>query len=392
MGQRVRAELGKGGERVTTALHDRVVRYLAATGWLAPEEVGEVGQLWRHPTSDFILPVPDHLVEAGIDWQVITERLARLERIKVVEVVARLTEQPVDIANLRAANDIVVRDTIPLQAGVTLVQSYWTMLRSSATTALGPRSFIRRYRKTGDDLVVAARMAHTKRGSFIIPILLPLSEPEPDEKTPREPALPDMEVTAAPEPLERRVMRTFAESLAALDTLAVTPENEPQGPSVHELIRAGVSHQFVSALHRVLTEDAVDEFSAAFEWAPVGDPPRGLREVSIPAAASDRIKSVASRLKDAPTARTEEQFVGPTRRVERDPNDDTGTVTVQTYRNGHAASIAVRVSAGVLDHAWDWARDRKTLVVQSRVRRTADGLMAATTDAVTPLMLDTSPG
>jgi hypothetical protein len=197
-----------------------------------------------------------------------------------------------------------------------------------------------------------------------------------------------MEVTAASEPLERRVMRTFAESLAALDTLAVTPEKEPQGSSVHELIRAGVSHQFVSALYRVLTEDAVAEFSAAFEWAPVGDPPKGVREVSIPAAASERIKSVGSRLKAAPTARSEEQFVGPIRRVERDPDADTGTVTVQTYSNGHTANVAVRVSAHVLDQAWDWARDRKTLVVQSKVRRTGDGLIAATTDAVNPLMLD----
>ena len=281
----------------------------------------------------------------------------------------------------------VIGDTISLEAGMTLVQSCWTMLRSSATTALGPRPFIRRYRKAGDDLVAAARMAHTRRGSFIIPILLPLSDPEPDENSKNEPPLPDMEVTAAPEPLERRVMRTFAESLAALDAVAVKPKTEPR-EAVHELVRAGVSYQFVSALHRVLTEDAVNEFSAAFDWAPVGDPPKGLREVSIPAAASERIKSFGSRLKDMPAPRAEEQFVGPIRRVERDPDADTGSVTVQTIRNGHPASVAVRVSAAVLDQAWEWARDRKTLVVQSKVRRTSEGLMAETTDAVTPLMLD----
>jgi hypothetical protein len=219
--------------------------------------------------------------------------------------------------------------------------------------------------------------------------LLPLSEPEPDdEETTAEPGFPDMEITAAKEPLERRVMRTFAESLAALDSLVVTPEREPQAASVHELIRAGVSHQFVSAVDRVLTEDAVAEFSAAFEWAPVGNPPKGVREVSIPTDARRRLKSVASRLRDTPTKRSEEQFVGPIRRVERDPNDETGTVTVQTIRNGHSASIAVRVSPRVLDQAWEWARDRTTLVVQSRVRRTSDGLIAVMNDAVTPLMLD----
>ncbi|QFS90941.1 hypothetical protein FIV07_09280 [Mycobacterium sp. THAF192] len=374
---------------MTANLHDRVVRYLAASGWRAPNEVGQIGQLWRHPTTEFVLPVPDHLVDASVDWQVITERLAMLEGVKVGEIVSRLTEEAVDIANLRAANDIIVKDTIPLEAGVVLVQSCWTMLRSSATTALGPRAFIRRYRKTGDELVAAARMAHTKRGSFIIPILLPLSEPEPDdEEAIAEPAFPDMEVTAAKEPLERRVMRTFAESLAALDSLVVTPEREPQAASVHELIRAGVSHQFVSAVDRVLTEDSVAEFSAAFEWAPIGNPPKGVRDVSIPTGASRRLKSVARRLRDTPAKQSEEQFVGPIRRVERDPNDETGIVTVQTVRNGHSASIAVRVSPQVLDQAWEWARDRTTLVVQSRVRRTSDGLIAVATDAVNPLMLD----
>lgn len=374
---------------MTASPHDRVIRYLTAEGWRPPHDTGEVGQLWRHPTSEYILPVPDQLVEASIDWQVITERLALLQGLKVAEVIARLTKEAVDIANLRAANDIVVRDTIPLEAGATLVQSCWTMLRSSATTALGPKAFIRRYRKTGDELVAAARMAHTKRGSFIIPILLPLSEPEPEpDEVAAEPTIPDMEITTAPEPLERRVMRTFAESLTALDMVAVTPEREPRASSVHELISAGVSHQFVTALSRVLAEDAVAEFSASFEWAPVGDPPTRVRDVAIPAAASQRLKSVARQLKDTPTARSEEQFVGPIRRVERDPEADTGTVTVQTIRNGHSASVAVRVSPGVLDQAWQWARDRQTLVVQSRVQRTAEGLIAVTNDAVTPLMLD----
>jgi hypothetical protein len=51
-------------------------------------------------------------------------------------------------------------------------------------------------------------------------------------------------------------MRTFAESLAALDAVAVQPELEPTSDSVHDLVRAGVSHQFASALHRVLDEDS----------------------------------------------------------------------------------------------------------------------------------------
>ncbi|GLP76376.1 hypothetical protein TUM20983_34860 [Mycobacterium antarcticum] len=77
-----------------------------------------------------------------------------------------------------------------------------------------------------------------------------------------------MGLTALPEPPERRVMRTFAEALATLDREVVQPEREPRASVDPALIRSGVSHQFVAALHRVLTQESVEEFSASFDWSP----------------------------------------------------------------------------------------------------------------------------
>ncbi len=375
---------------MTSAFHDRVVRYLTATGWLPPEEIGERGGLWRHPTSRHLLPVPNELVEGGIDWQVITERVAMLEDAEVADVAARLGGQAVDIANLRAAKDLVIRDTIPYSAGVILVQSSWMMLRSSATTAFGQRALIRNYSKTGDDLIATARMAHTRKGSFIIPIVLPLTDPAPAEKGKKKPPpLPGMGLTAIPEPPERRVMRTFAEALGTLDREVLKPEREPRASIDPDLIRSGVSHQFVAALHRVLTQESVEEFSAAFDWSPLGGPaPKGLSDVSVPAAATERIGNVARRLKSRTVPRVEEQFVGPIQGVQRDHDADTGSVTVEIARKGRTTSVSVNVSGLVLDEAWQWARDRKTVVVNSRVNSTRDGLQAATQDAITPLMVD----
>lgn len=377
---------------MTSTAHDRVVRYLAATGWRQPDEVGEVGGLWRHPTSQHLLPVPNELVEGGIDWQVIAERVGMLEGATAADVAARLGGEAVDIANLRAAKDLVIRDTIPYAAGVTLVQSSWTMLRSSATTALGQRALIRNYSKTGDELIASARMAHTRKGSFIIPIVLPLSEPSPAKKQ-EPPTLPDMGITTVPEPPERRVMRTFAEALATLDRKVVQPEREPRASVDPDLIRSGVSHQFVAALHRVLTDESVEEFSAAFEWTPLGGPaPKGVTTVSVPATASERIGNVARRLKSRTTPRVAEQFVGPIQGVHRDHDAETGRVTVEIARNGRTTSVSVNVSPQVLDEAWQWARERKTVVINSRVHSTREGLQAVTQDAVAPLMLDAPTG
>ncbi|MCZ4078955.1 hypothetical protein O1W68_13455 [Rhodococcus sp. H36-A4] len=375
---------------MTTSVHSRLVRYLAATGWLPPDDLGQLGGLWRHVETHDLLPIPNQLEDEGLDWSAITHRLAQIERSTVIDVLARLNGFAVDIANLRAANDIVIKDTIPYAAGVALVKEGWTMFRSSATTALGPKSFIRRYRRDGDEILAAARMAQTRRGSYIIPIYLPI--PEDVDPPKDEPHIDGLQMTAVPEPMQRRVMRTFAESLAALDILAVQPEREPSSDAVHDLIRAGVSHQFAAALQRLLVDDAVDEFSSTFEWAPSGGPaPRNLGTVSIPSAASQRIKSVAVKLRSVPSPRAEEQFVGPISRVERDPDGETGVITLQTVRNKRSAHVSVPVSAGVLDQAWGWAHDHRTLVIESRVRRTGEGLMAEVTDAVSPLMLDIAP-
>ena len=365
--------------------YDRLTHYLNATGWLAPTDPGPAGGLWRHPYSELLLPVPNDLLEDGIDWQRLVERLALVEEAAIADVLARLDGRMVDIANLRAANDIVISDTIPFAAGVTLVREGWTMLRASATTSLGPRPFIRRYRPAGDEIVEHARMAHTKRGSFVIPIHLPIPEPEAQREE-AEPMLEGLEVEP-PESEQRRVMRTFAESLAAIDAFAVQPEGEPTSDNVHDLVVAGVSYEFASALHRVLDEDSVSEFSASFEWAPSGGPPPSSpARIAVSSSARERIKIVASKLK-APAApqRMTEELTGPIIRVERHIDTDTGVVTVQAVRAGRVAHVNVNVSSGRLDEALVWMRARETVVVESHVHRTSAGLIADSRDAVTPL-------
>ena len=364
---------------------DKVVRYLIGTGWIAPTSPGEAGGLWRHPQSQFLLPVPNGLVEGGTDWQRLVERLALVEEAEVPDVLARLDGRLVDIANLRAANDIVITDTIPFNAGVTLVREGWTMLRSSATTSLGPRPYIRKYRPAGDEIIELARMAHSKRGSFIIPIHLPIPEPKRPSAEDAEPVFEGFE-TEIPESEQRRVMRTFAESLAALDEVAIRPEKEPTTDGVLDLIRAGVSHQFANALHRVLDEESVSEFSASFEWAPSGGPaPSSPRRVTVSSAARERVSIVAKKLKAPPAQRITEELSGPIIRVERHTDTEAGVVTVQAVRAGRVAHVNVNVSAARLDEALVWMRSRETVVVQSRVHRISTGLIADSSDAVYPL-------
>lgn len=364
-----------------TEAHDRLVTYLRATGWKAPAESGAVGDLWRRPGSDLLLPIPHQLVDDGLDWQLIVGRLAQVEGTPEGDVASRLNRYFADVANIRAANDIIIRDSIPYSAAVRMVRETWTMLRAAATTSLGHKGHIRRYRDRADSIIEPARMAHTRRGSFIIPIYLPLPKPE------TETALPSLDFEGAvPESSERRVMRTFAEALAAVEQIVVKPEREPDAAGMQSLVQAGVSHEFATSLRRVLVEDAVGSFGATFEWAPSGGPaPRTLGAIDIPAAAVELVSRVAIRLKTDNSLQRMETLTGPIIGVRRDDEDRSGVVTVQTSRNARPTHVLVNVSRDRLDQALDWMKARATVVVQSKVRRTGNGLMADSRDAVSTL-------
>lgn len=372
---------------MTTTLHDLTASYLASTGWLPPEQIGDRGGLWLDPSSQFLLPVPNDLTRESVDWDLVVERIAQVRVVTVQEVVRDIERQSTDVVELRAANDIAIRGSISYLAGSVLVQSGWTMLRSTATTSLSQRARIRNYSKVGDELVASARMGHTREGSYIIPILLPIAEPLTEQAI--EEPFQGMEISEPPEPPQRRVMRTFAEALATIDTVVIQPEREPQGSIDAELVRTGVSSQFVSALHRILVQESVAEFSANFEWAPGGGPaPKVTKNIFIPAAASERVGNVAQRLKRHAVPRVEQQFVGPILGVQRDHDAETGSVAVEVIRNHRPATVTVNVSADTLNDAWGWARDRRTVVVNSKVRLTHRGLQAVTNDAVAPLMIE----
>lgn len=360
-----------------TDMRRSLVAYLKATGWEPPEEPGPEGELWRNHNYRYSVPVPEPLDDQGPDWELVLDRLALVEETTPQRVEQRIRGRLIDVANLRAARDLVIEDTIPLAAGVSMIRNSWVMLRSCATTSLGARPHIAgKYRKSGDDLIELARMAHTRRGSFIIPIYMPVPPPEdqPDQIEGLE--------TAPPEPGERRVMRTFAQSLSLIESV-VKPEPEPNANDVQEMIHAGVSHEFAMGLTHILRDESVAEFSADFEWAALAGPaPSTPRHVVIPADAASRIERVSRRLKSEKPARGVEMLTGPIVGVQLNDDNTSGVVTIQTVRGARQCHVSVNVSLERLDDALDWMKQRSTALVTGRVHRSGANLFADRRDSI----------
>jgi len=358
--------------------------YLISTGWQEPAQSGEAGTLWSHPSYPMRLAVPDTLTRESGDWELILSRLSTLEQRETGTIADQIAGGPFDIARLRASSDVLITDSIPYVAAVAFVRDSWQMLRSCATTSLGPKGHIRRYRNLGDDIAHKARLAHTQRGSFIFPILMPVGPFEDDAATMPDP-IPGVSV-ASPESQERRAMRTLAEALTSFESVVVTPERQPSRSAVTDLVAAGVSHEFSKALERILAQPTVAEFSASFDWAASRSaaPSNPAREVTIPGSMLERVRQVSNQLQSDRAPRTAEVFTGPIIGAHRD-DDAGGHVIVQTVRNSRSAHVTVNVSSVRLDQALDWMKLRETVVVEGRVHRSSTGLVSDRLDAVEPL-------
>ncbi len=364
------------------SLHRNLTAYLMAHGWEPAQDPGPGGQLWEHAMNHSSIAIPNTITEGSLDWRSVISRLVEVEYSSIERIEMAIMLQSVDVANLRAANDIVISDTIPYQAALTMMQSSWAMLRSCATTSMKVRPQIRgAYSREGNRIVDNARMAHTQRGSFIIPLLMPVSEPIPVDE--------GLVEAAPPEPVERRIMRTFAEALTKIDSVAVQPERSARADDIMELVFAGVSAEFANALHRVLSEDAVAEFGASFVWAPLGGlAPEGLQCVSVPAAAATRVKEVAERLQVFKPKRDVEVLVGPVVGIVRNRDGiPGGVVTVDTWRNNRNVHVKVRITNDeLLDTALDWMKKRSTVAIEGRVgQKGTPGLFLDRDDGIEPL-------
>lgn len=334
--------------------------YLAHTGW-SEGPPGPVGTLWTYSGITLGVPsVEDELVKSNI-----ISRLAAENRRPTADLVEEIKYFSVDVTNFRAVNDRLIFDSIPLSAAISITQNARALLRSTGTTAFKIQGDLKgHYSRLGDDVMRSARMGHTKPGSFIIPVLVPLSTSEP---VPVD-SLPLVHIeTSAPEPHGRRVMRTFAQALEAVAGTIIEPAVEPTMDRLHHAVQLGVSRELCVALGKILAEPTVGEFESTFRWAPaVKTPSRIPTSITLPADAEDLVKSAARKLQDVRIEPTR-VLSGNIIELRHVTNDEFGYVTISTARNGRPVEVRIRVPYRQYLEALQWHADRRILIVEGDI-------------------------
>jgi hypothetical protein len=343
---------------------DQVQDFMESEGWTA-QPPGSAGRMWVK--SGARIGIPD---VQGEDTQLVRgviERIARFERKELRFITNYIRYYRTDVALLRAARDDHT-ETISLDAASTVISNTRTILRASGTTAWSERSNIAgNYSKQGDEVLERARMDHTVHGPFMIPVLVPLPRTESLAAP-----LPEVEgeqlFRAAAEPFARRVTRTLAQALMAVNEVIIQPETMPSARDLHLAVERGVSREFCSALTRILEEPSVAEFTAQFQWAPAVQASVTMpKTVEIDATAAGKVKRAAEILKEK-RVEPRSTFSGVIVELRHVHDDPWGLVTVSTMRHGRSCEIRIRLNYDEYQEAVTWHRDRRAVIVQGSVR------------------------
>lgn len=339
--------------------------YMQVSGW---EEgaTGVAGSLWSKNGTHIGVPGSDD--SDSIRGAV--ERLAWAEQRSPTEVFLTIQFLRFDVTNFCAENDNLATKSIPLSAARTMLRAARMMLRAAGTTAIRERGEIRgSYSPLGNEVAKTAQMGHTEEGSFIIPVLVPVHEVPPEDVTP-EP-LVTIE-RSAPEPLERRVTRTLAQSLKAISEVIVEPAREPTVKSLYAAVERGVSRELCISVSKVLKEPAVERFETRFRWAPVVEAPASApSSVMLESSARELIDIAADRLHEE-RIEPSQVFSGKIVELRHVTDEPVGYVTISTVRRGRLCEIRMELPLARYEEALIWHRDNWAILVEGEVKTGRD--------------------
>ena len=271
----------------------QLVVYLTRHGWVKASE-GLLGSIWMQQVGGETIAVPRGITSANYEWAGIVDRIGRTDPEGARALTFELRATYADVAEFAAEDGFGDDESIALSAGEELVTTAHRIYRSSATTARRPTLHIgRNFSVVGDRIAERARMGHTRRGSYLVPILMPIPV-DHEESLDTDDAL----LKAAPESPERRVTRTMAQSLAAIASNIVEPGRDPRPDVIAALQLAGASRETVTALQNVLSEPGVERVRTTFRWSAGTAAPAGLPEsVTFPSEAAELLGRAADMMR-----------------------------------------------------------------------------------------------
>jgi hypothetical protein len=301
--------------------------YLRAHGWREAQVVPGKGSVWstgaNGDTFEILLPLNPALADYLTRLRQAVETLALAEGRSAAVVWADLTTSGTDIVRVSVQRLDAEDGTLPLEAGVEVVDNARNLMLAAACATVRPRPYYAT-RKPNQALeyVSHLRLGQTGRGSYVVTILSRV--PQGLQNAGGTDLFGQLE-----EPFDRRATATLARALEAVQGAAIA---------------AGVSANLCQALVGMAGEgDAVQGLQFDFSWSALRPAPEALpRRVRVLADALPIIREAGRILQETSP---QEEFVlrGMVVRLERPEGAAVGTVGIVAYIDGRPRRVNVEL-------------------------------------------------
>ncbi len=314
--------------------------YVEAHGWRKVEPYGDVADVYAFGSDspEILVPMSSRFADYTLRlWQMVTV-LADTEEREREDILRDLTLADLDQVRVRVT-DSHADGSIPIEAGVVLVQQSWNMLVAAARSAWQPRpAFNGPLSKKSRKYLKSVRLGQTEQGSFVINLLCPSDEE-----------------------IHRVMLDKLVSGLRATRYAVDRAEGLAQFWLSTEQIDSGVSANLCEAVGGMLGAEIDSGIDVSVRWALIGS--RAKEKVGI-----QFDKSHAPVLEEASRVLRRELREQPHKRIKgyvnslaRQQSDRRGRVSIKGRVNG--SSTSVRVDFGPEDyHRVVDAHDRRRMI------------------------------
>ena len=311
--------------------------YLAANGWMKlgsyHGNTGDVYCLREDEREAVLVPASAKFADYVTRLMQLVETLGRVESRRQSTVLTDLSLAEVDLIRVRLHRTFD-DSSIPLSAGVSLLDDSRKLLLAAACSASRPQRLFRAGRnQRAAAYVENVRLGQTEPGSFVVNMLAPVT-----------PSLTKSESAQLPllEPFERRVARMLVSGLRSSREATELVNRGGDIREFEERVRKGVSANLCQASANLINTGGGLDVSVS--WALTRQPHEKQtdeRAVVAFAPSDAPVLEEAARILSDRQERYDERIEGYVSNLTRDQSEPEGTVTIKAVIDGALASVKV---------------------------------------------------
>ncbi len=339
----------------------QLAAYLRAGGWSKAGTTEGVKAIWTlaqdHEEYEVLVPLAPDLRDYALRMAEVLRTLEAVEDRSQLEVLRDIEAATADIVRIAAGGENTAEFSIPIEAGVRMVENARDLVLAAACAAVQPRQiFATRKPTLAVEYLRKVRLGQTERGSFVLNIESPVPVALQGQQR--------MDLgLGGDEPFERRVTQMLMRALAAVRNAAAESSARGTLDPFTAAVERGVSANLCDAIVGLHEGGAGRTLSVRMHWASARTPDPAFAQPSYVAFTRDVIpvlQEVSRQFKES-GLREEFELQGVPVTLHSESAQAGGTVLVDAVVNGAVRRVRITLPSGEYELAIAAHKDEKTV-------------------------------